>query len=142
MIATGTSNWAGNWKEGSGTISTKSDTLKNSPYSFSSRFEGTPGASPEELLAAAHAACFNQALSNVLGQNGFLSEVINTSVDIELGYGEDKHPAIKSSHFTVTAKVSGITNEEFQKHADRSRQTCTISKILNIEITLNATLIS
>lgn len=142
MISTGSSNWKGAWKDGAGTISTKSDVLKDVPYTFSSRFEGTPGASPEELVAAAHAACFNQALSNVLGQNGFLSESIETTSEIELGYGEDKHPAILSSHFTVKAKVADISDEEFQKHADRARQTCTISKIMNIEITLTATLIS
>ncbi|MDR6376118.1 organic hydroperoxide reductase OsmC/OhrA [Paraburkholderia caledonica] len=65
MEATGFSNWTGTWKGGSGTVSTKTDLFHDAPYTYASRFEGARGASPEELLAVAHAACFNQALATI-----------------------------------------------------------------------------
>ena len=79
---------------------------KKKPYSFESRFEGTPGASPEELLAVAYAGCFNQALANNLGMIGFEAEHIDTSVTVELGYasGADGHPAIVAVSVTTTAQ--------------------------------------
>ncbi|MDR6632643.1 osmotically inducible protein OsmC [Phyllobacterium sp. 1468] len=141
MIATGFSTWKGSWKQGSGTISTETDTFKDKPYSFSSRFEGTPGGSPEELLATAQAGCFNQALANNFGMIGFESESINTSVVVELGYGDDGHPAIKSSFVTVEAKAPGVTQEQFEYCAERARTTCTIARILKIDIGMKATLL-
>jgi osmotically inducible protein OsmC len=140
MKATGLSTWQGSWKGGKGTVSTQSDTMKDKPYSFSSRFEGTPGASPEELLATAQAGCFNQALANNFGMIGFEAKSIETSVSIELGYGEDGHPAIKSSFITTEATVPGITQERFDYCAERARKTCTIALILKLDIGLKATL--
>lgn len=140
MKATGYSTWQGSWKQGQGTVSTLSDTLKDKPYSFSSRFEGTPGASPEELLATAHAGCFNQALANNFGMIGFEAESIRTSVVVELGYGDNGHPAIKSSFVTTEASVPGITKERFDYCAERARTSCTISLILKIDLGMSATL--
>ena len=140
MKATGFSTWAGTWKRGRGTVSTHSDTIQEQPYSFSSRFEGTPGASPEELLATAHAGCFNQALANNFGMIGFEAESISTSVVVELGYGEDGHPAIKSEFISTEARVPGITPERFDYCAERARTTCTISLILKLDPGMSATL--
>lgn len=140
MKATGYSTWLGTWKEGSGTISTASDTIKNQPYSFSSRFEGASGASPEELLAAAHAGCFNQAIANNFGMIELEAASVETSVVIQFGYGEDGHPAIKHSHITVKAVVPGATRAQFDYCAERARSNCTISKILKCDITLSAAL--
>jgi osmotically inducible protein OsmC len=140
MKATGYSTWHGSWKQGHGTVSTHSDTLKDQPYSFSSRFEGTSGASPEELLAAAHAGCFNQALANNFGMIGFEAASISTSVVVELGYGDDGHPAIKGSFVTTEANVPGITKERFDYCAERARTTCTISLILKLNPGMSATL--
>jgi len=142
MKSTGYSTWAGTWKQGSGTISTQTDTFKDRPYSFSSRFEGTPGGSPEELLAAAQAGCFNQALANNFGMIGFEAVSITTSVEVELGYGDDGHPAIKSSFVTTRAEVPGISQEQFDYCAERARTTCTIAVILKIDIGMSATLIA
>jgi len=141
MIATGLSTWTGSWKKGNGTISTKSKILDNEPFSFSSRFEGTPGASPEELLASAQAGCFNQALANNFGMIGLEAENIETSVAIELGYGADGHPAILSSHVTVRAKAPGVTKEQFAYCTERARTTCTIALLLKIDIGMSATLV-
>ena len=142
MKATATSTWKGTWKEGEGTISTQTGIIKDAFYSYSSRFEGTPGGSPEELLGAAHAGCFNQALANNFGMIDLVAESIKTSVTVEFGTGDDGFPAIKSSHITVEAKVPGATEERFQYCAERARTRCTISKIFNIEISMSATLLS
>ena len=141
MKAIAHSTWTGTWKEGAGTISTETPTLKGAPYSFSSRFEGTPGASPEELLGAAHAGCFNQALANNFGMINLKADTVSTTVVIDFGVGEDGHPAIKSSHITVEARVPNITNEQFQACAKRASTNCTISKIFKIDIGLTATLL-
>jgi osmotically inducible protein OsmC len=140
MKATGLSTWQGSWKSGSGTLSTQSDTIQRKPYSFSSRFEGTPGASPEELLATAQAGCFNQALANNFGMLGFEAKSIDTSVAIELGYGANGHPAITSSFITTAASVPGITQERFDYCADRARTQCTIALILKLDLGMSATL--
>ncbi|MDB6145174.1 MAG: osmotically inducible protein [Pseudomonas sp.] len=141
MNATGYATWNGSWKEGSGTLSTQSDTLKDKAYSFSSRFEGTPGGSPEELLAAAHAGCFNQALANNFGMKQFVADSISTSVTVDLGYGEDGHPAVKSLHVITEAKVPGLSQEDFQYCAERARTNCTLSKIMKCVISMSATLL-
>ncbi|MBE9461922.1 OsmC family peroxiredoxin [Dyadobacter subterraneus] len=142
MKAIGKSTWEGTWKEGTGTISTKSAILTNAPVSYSSRFEGAPGASPEELLAAAHAACFNQALANIAGQNNLKTESINTEVEVELGFEESTgHPEIKGLHFNVQSSIPNATEEQFQDFAQRASVSCTISKIIKVKGTVTATLI-
>ena len=142
MKATGISTWAGTWKKGNGFISTKSDILQKAPVSFSSRFEGTPGASPEELLAAAHAACFNQALSNIAGMSKLETESIHTVVDIDLGFAAGTGvPEIKSLHFQVSAKIPTATQAQFDDFTERARTGCTISKIIKLETTLSGTLL-
>lgn len=141
MKATGFSDWQGTWKEGTGTLSTKTDTLKNKPYSFSSRFEGTPGASPEELLATAHAGCFNQALANNFGMISLVADSIQTSVEIDLQYDAEGRPTIFGSHITVEAKAAGASDEQMQYCAERASRNCSISKALNCKITFSAVLI-
>jgi len=141
MKAVGKSTWKGTWKEGSGTISTASDTLKEKPYSFSSRFEGTPGASPEELLAAAQAGCFNQALANNFGMIGLAAETIDTSATVELGTGVDGFPAIVAVSVTTNAKVPNISQERFEYCAERARVHCSIAKLIKVDIELTAKLL-
>lgn len=141
MKATGFSTWTGSWKTGNGTVSTKTGLFKDAPYSFASRFEGASGASPEELLAVAHAGCFNQALANNFGMIGLEAESIETSIVIDFGTGDDGHPAIKGSHITVSAKAPGASAEQFDHCANRARTNCTISKIMKCDITMDATLL-
>jgi len=141
MKATGTSSWTGTWKRGHGSISTGSNSLSEAPVSYSSRFEGTPGTSPEELLAAAHAACFNQALANIAGMNQLETRSIHTVVDIELGFDEDSgSPKIKSLHFDVSADIPRASQSQFDDFAERARVGCAISKIISLPTTLTGKL--
>jgi osmotically inducible protein OsmC len=142
MKAIGKSTWTGTWKQGHGTLSTTTDTFKDRPYSFSSRFEGTPGGSPEELLATAQAGCFNQALANNFGMIGFEAESIDTSVTVELGYGENGHPAILGIDVTTTAKAPGVSQERFEYCVERARTTCTIALLLKVDLGMTATLLA
>ena len=139
MNATAYATWRGTWKEGAGTISTESNTLQDVPCTFASRFEGAPGASPEELVAAAHAGCFNQALVNNFGMINLKAEGVETSVTVEMGKDQDGHPAITSLSVTTQAKVPDITKEQFDRCAERARTRCSIAKVLNCEIRLTAT---
>ncbi|MGY2733843.1 OsmC family peroxiredoxin [Sphingomonas sp. UYP23] len=140
MKSTGRATWQGTWKEGRGMLSTGTSTLPAAPYSFSSRFEGTAGGSPEELLAVAEAGCFNQALANNFGMIGREAESIDTAVEIELLI-TDGHPTITTLHIIVKAKAAGVTQEEFEKCAERARTNCTIAKLLNRELTMEAVLL-
>lgn len=142
MKATGLSAWTGSWQGGTGTISTTTATFKGAPFSFSSRFHGTPGGSPEELLATALAGCFNQALANNLGMLGFEADTIETSVAIELGFGSDNFPNIFSISIVCEARIVGITKDDFGGCAERARTRCTIARLLKIDPHMIATLVT
>ncbi|HEY0743832.1 MAG TPA: OsmC family protein [Chryseosolibacter sp.] len=131
-----TAVWKGSGKEGAGTLTTQSTTLNKTQYSFNSRFAEGVGTNPEELVAAAHAGCFSMKLSFVIGEAGFTPEEITTDCAITLDNG-----AITSSHLVLKAKVPGISKEKFQACADDAKKNCPISKLLNTNITLEATLI-
>lgn len=140
MKAEAYSSWMGTWKEGSGSISTKTPTVVQRPFSYASRFEGAPGANPEELLAAAHAGCFNQALANNFGMIGLKADSVITRVAIEVVQNEHDRPTVTSSHITVEAKVAGISEQQFAECAESARAHCSISRILTCPITMSATL--
>ena len=131
--------WNGGLKDGKGTISTDSGVLANTQYSFSTRFEDGAGTNPEELIAAAHAGCFSMALSGQLGQAGLTAESINTTASVSLEK-TDAGFAITKVHLDVNAKVSGATEEQFTIAANNAKAGCPVSKLLNAEITMNATL--
>jgi osmotically inducible protein OsmC len=142
MIRHGSAVWNGTIKEGSGTVSTPSGVLNNTPYSFKLRFEdesGTNGTNPEELIAAAHAGCFSMALSGQLTRAGFTAESLATSAALTLEQ-KDGGFAITKVHLTLDAKVPGITAEQFDELANAAKAGCPVSKVLNAEITLSATL--
>ncbi|MDR6632608.1 osmotically inducible protein OsmC [Phyllobacterium sp. 1468] len=136
----GSSTWKGTWKQGKGTISTERGILVRVPYTYASRFENAAGASPEELLAAAHAGCFNQAMANNFGMIGLEAASIETSIEVDLQFVESR-PTIRSVHIETQATVPGITKEQFDSCAERSRTNCSISKLLTCDITLDARLI-
>lgn len=134
-----TAHWSGTGKEGKGTLSTETNVLKNSPYTFATRFgESKDGTNPEELIAAAHAGCFSMKLSFVLNEAGFTPDSIDTRCDITIGDG-----LISKSHLTLRAKIPGITPDKFKECAESAKQNCPISKSLNssIEITMDASLV-
>lgn len=142
MLATGSATWKGSWKDGSGRITTETGSVSNGTYSYASRFEGRAGASPEELVAAGHAGCFDQALANNFGMIGFEAASIDTKVSIDFGIDEEGHPRINGIHITTEASAPGINQEQFDKCAERARTNCTIAKILKIDPTMSATLIA
>src|SRR3954468_11186822 len=135
MKRTATAVWNGSGKEGNGKLSTQSNTLKQTAYSYKSRFEEGTGPNPEELIAAAHAGCFSMKLSFVLGAAGFTPESIETTSTVTLEDG-----AIKSSQLNVKAQVPGISDDQFQECAEDAKTNCPVSKVLNAQITMNATL--
>lgn len=130
-----TAFWNGSGKEGKGKVTTQSTVLNQSQYSYNTRFEDGVGTNPEELIAAAHAGCFSMKLSFVLGAAGFTPDAIETKCEITLDNG-----AITNSHLILNAKVAGITKEKFEECANEAKANCPISKLLNTNITLSATL--
>jgi len=131
--------WKGGLKDGKGTVSATSGVLSNTPYSFTTRFENTPGTNPEELIAAAHAACFSMALSAQLGAANLTPESINTSATLTM----DKLDAgwtITTIQLDVNARVPNADEAAFSKAAENAKAGCPVSKVLNAKITMNARL--
>lgn len=135
MKRNATANWKGTGKEGKGLVSTASTVLNNTQYSFNSRFAEGVGTNPEELIAAAHAGCFAMKLSFVLNEAGFTADDLTVTCTITLENG-----AITSSHLVLNGKVPGISKEKFDECAQNAKANCPISKLLNTNITLEATL--
>jgi osmotically inducible protein OsmC len=133
--------WHGTLKEGKGTISTQSGTLKDTQYSFAARFADGVGTNPEELIAAAHSGCYTMALSAQLTEAGFNPESIETKAVVTLDlHGEG--PTITKIHLTNTSKVPGIDKAKFDELAGKAKVGCPVSKVLKAaEITLDATLV-
>ena len=138
MKRNATAVWNGTGKEGSGHLTTQSTTLDKTQYSFLSRFESGVGTNPDELIAAAHAGCFTMKLSFILNAAGFTADEITTKCDVTLDPGAG---AITESHLTVTAKVPGINQEQFDTAVADAKANCIISKLLNTNITHEATLV-
>ena len=131
--------WKGGLKDGRGTVSATSGVLSNTPYSFTTRFENTPGTNPEELIAAAHAACFSMALSAQLGAANLTPESINTSATFTM----DKLDAgwtITTIQLDVSARVPNADEAAFNKAAENAKAGCPVSKVLNAKISMNARL--
>ena len=135
MIRHATANWNGSGKEGSGRVTTASNVLNNTPYSYKTRFENEPGTNPEELIAAAHAGCFTMKLSFVLGEAGFTPESLETKCEVTFEGG-----AVTKSHLTVTGKVPGISREKLNECVENAEKNCPISKLLNTAISSEAKL--
>ena len=131
--------WKGGLKDGKGMVSATSGVLSNTPYSFTTRFENAPGTNPEELIAAAHAACFSMALSAQLGAANLTPESINTTATLTM----DKLDAgwtITTIQLDVNARVPKADESSFNKAAENAKAGCPVSKVLNAKITMNARL--
>jgi osmotically inducible protein OsmC len=132
--------WHGSLKEGKGSISTQSGTLKDTQYSFAARFAEGVGTNPEELIAAAHAGCFTMAFSAELGKAGFTPDSIDTTAVVTLDL-HDK-PTVTKIHLTMKAKVPTIDKAKFDEIAKGAKEGCPISRLLAAAaITLDATLL-
>ena len=132
--------WKGGLKDGRGTVSTDSGVLTGTPYNFSMRFENEKGTNPEELVAAAHAACFSMALSLILGEAGMKADSIDTKATVTLeqvGGGF----SVTSSHLDTKVKIPNADKAAFEKAVEAAKTGCPISKLLNATITMNAALL-
>ena len=136
----GSAQWSGGIKDGKGSISTESGALKSYPYGFASRFEGKPGSNPEELLGAAHAACFTMALSLILGEAKLTATQMDTTARVTLEQVEGGW-AISAVQLTLRAKVPGADAATFAELAAKAKAGCPVSKVLNATITLDAALV-
>ena len=129
--------WNGSIKEGSGKISTKSEVLHDTKYSFGTRFGNDKGTNPDELIAASHAGCFAMALSLILGKNGFTPDSVQVKAEVTM---DPDKLELTGSHLTLNAKIPGINQDKFLEIANAAKDGCPISKALSIPITLDATL--
>jgi lipoyl-dependent peroxiredoxin len=131
--------WKGGLKEGKGEFSAPSGVFSHVPYSFKTRFEGAPGTNPEELIAAAHAACFSMALSAQLGGANLTPETINTSATLTMEKLEAGW-TITAVHLDVVARVPGASADAFNTAAQNAKAGCPVSKVLNAKVTMDAKL--
>jgi lipoyl-dependent peroxiredoxin len=134
--------WHGGLKDGKGTISTQSGVLKDTQYSFSTRFAEGSGTNPEELIAAAHAGCFTMALSAQLGEAGLTPESLETSATVKFEK-TDAGFTITAIHLVTKAKVPGASESAFETAANNAKAGCPISRLFkgNTEIKLDAELV-
>jgi osmotically inducible protein OsmC len=139
MPAKGNAEWKGDLPSGSGTF-TAGDSITGG-YTFKSRFQDGPGSNPEQLIAAAHAACFSMALANMLAQAGTPAESIKTDATVTLR-PVDGAPTIASIALVTRGQVPGIDAATFTEHAEAAKKGCPVSRALASvpEITLTATL--
>ena len=141
MIRKARAVWRGTGRDGTGDLTSDSGVLSSTPYSYKTRFESEPGTNPEELIAAAHAGCFTMALAFQLQAAGFTPEELSTEAAVTLEKDGDGFKISKSA-LTLTANVPGIDQDQFDQLAGNAEKGCPISKVLNADITLNATLTS
>ncbi|TBN41175.1 OsmC family peroxiredoxin [Paracoccus subflavus] len=136
---TGSATWNGGLKDGNGTVSTQSGALKEVPYGFNKRFGDEPGTNPEELVGAAHAACFSMALSNMLSEAGVGGIDIQTTSKITLEKDGDSFTVTKAH---LTTRISGDGDRaQIEELAQKAKAGCPISKLLNAEVTMDATVV-
>lgn len=137
MKTKSTAIWAGKGTDGSGSVSTESNMLKNLPYTFAARYVSPgKGTSPEELIAAAHAGCFAMKLAFMLENEGFTAAELNVSCELEYELG-----IIIKANLYVKARIADITNEEFNELVECSGKNCPVSQLMKAEITVNAELL-
>ena len=139
MIRKAKAVWKGTGRDGAGDLSTDSGVLKSTPYSFKTRFESEPGTNPEELIAAAHAGCFTMALAFQLQAAGFTPDELTTEAAVSLvpdggGFKIDK------SALTLRARIPGIDKAKFDELVAAAEKGCPVSRLMNAQITLDATL--
>tara|TARA_R110001606_G_scaffold2959_10_gene12918 strand:- start:6704 stop:7120 length:417 start_codon:yes stop_codon:yes gene_type:complete len=127
--------WKGSGKDGKGTMTTESSVLQDAQYSFNTRFEDGKGTNPEELIGAAHAGCFSMQLSFLLGEAGFTPTTLDVDAKVDFKDGE-----IVKVTLDLKGDVPNINSDEFNKIALKAKEVCPVSKLLNAEIVLNASL--
>jgi len=137
MKRSASAKWEGGLKDGKGTFSVASGAIQGTPYSFKTRFEGTPGANPEELVAAAHASCFSMAVGAQLGERGITPESIETTCDVTF-----ENLTLTKSALTTTVTARGADKAKIEEAAAAAKAGCPISKVLKLEIALDLRIVS
>ncbi|MEP9125878.1 OsmC family protein [Enterobacter cloacae] len=132
----GSAHWSGDIKKGKGTVSTESGVLNQQPYGFNTRFEGAKGTNPEELIGAAHAACFSMALSLMIGEAGYTADSIDTTAYVSLDK-TDGGFAISKIALNSKVTVPGIDPQKFDGIIQKAKAGCPVSQVLKAEITLD-----
>lgn len=135
---TASAHWEGDLKAGTGSISTESGVLADQPYGFNTRFEDGKGTNPEELIGAAHAACFSMATSAELGKEGITPDSIDTKAVVHLDKDGDGF-SITKVELTTTVVAKGADKAAVEKIAQAAKEGCPVSKVLKAEITLDLT---
>jgi osmotically inducible protein OsmC len=136
MKRTANAVWKGSLKEGGGSFSVASGAIKDLNYSFKTRFEGTPGANPEELIAAAHASCFSMAVGAQLGERGITPDAIETTCDVTF-----ENLALTKSVLTTKVTAHGADKAKIEQAAAAAKEGCPISKVLKLEIVLDLSIV-
>ncbi len=136
-----TAVWQGGLRHGKGALTTESKVLADTPYSFSTRFEDTPGTNPEELLGAAHAGCFTMTLAARLGEAGMTPERIETKATVTLEKLESGF-AITRVNLDVTVNAPGADRAKFDAAAANAKDNCPLSKVLRADISMDARLVA
>jgi osmotically inducible protein OsmC len=129
--------WKGSLKEGGGTFSVGSGAIKDLTYSFKTRFEGTPGANPEELIGAAHASCFSMAVGAQLGERGIIPESIDTACEITF-----ENLTLTRSVLTTQVVARGADPKKVEEAAQAAKAGCPISKVLKLDVVLELKVIT
>lgn len=137
MKRSANAKWEGGLKEGKGTFAVASGAITATPYSFKTRFEGTPGANPEELVAAAHASCFSMAVGAQLGERGITPESIETTCDITF-----ENLTLTKSALTTKVTARGADRAKIEEAVAAAKTGCPISKVLKLEIALDLKIVS
>jgi len=137
MKRTATAAWNGALKDGHGTFSVGSGVIKDTKFSFRTRFEDAPGTNPEELVAAAHASCFSMALSAQLGERGITPEAVETKTTVTF-----ENLTLTKSLLQTTVKARGADKAKVEEAAAAAKAGCPISKVLKLEIALELTVIN
>jgi osmotically inducible protein OsmC len=140
MIRKAKAVWRGAGRDGNGDLSTDSQVLSRTPYSYRTRFENEKGTNPEELIAAAHAGCYTMALAFALQSAGFKPTELATEAAVTLEPDGAQGFKISRSALTLRAQIPGISEEEFAGLARDAERNCPVSKVLKAEITLDAKL--
>ena len=136
----GTATWERGLSDGQGWLTTDSRTLDAARFSFPIRFGAEKGTNPEELIAAAHAGCFSMALAYLLGNAGMPPELIEVTADLSLEI-DASGPRVNGIHLRARAKVPGAVDAEFQRIAAQAKETCLVSRMLRVPVSLEAVLV-
>jgi osmotically inducible protein OsmC len=132
ILRTATGTWHGDLRHGKGSIDATSGVLTDTPYTFATRFENAKGTNPEELIAAAHAACYSMAFSHHLSSEGHVPDIITTKATISFEDGK-----INAMHLETRGKVAGLDNAAFQRMADEAEKKCPVSNLLRPGLTIS-----